>query len=61
MSAEGDFPDIEDISLKDRVEQFEKMSIIKALQNARGVKKKAANILGISPRNLSYFIKKYNI
>jgi transcriptional regulator with PAS, ATPase and Fis domain len=61
MNAEGDFLDIENESLKDRVEQFEKQSIIKALQNARGVKKKAANILGISPRNLSYFIKKYNM
>jgi len=48
-------------SLKNRVEQFEKQSIIKALQDTQGVKKKAASILGISPRNLSYFIKKYNI
>jgi DNA-binding NtrC family response regulator len=61
MNAEGDFLDVGNESLKDRVEQFEKQSIIKALQNAQGVKKKAANILGISPRNLSYFIKKYNI
>jgi two-component system response regulator AtoC len=48
-------------SLKERVEQFEKQSIIKALQDTQGVKKEAAKLLGISPRNLSYFIKKYNI
>lgn len=58
---QGAFPDMETRNLRESVEQFEKQNIIKALQNAGGVKKKAATMLGISSRNLSYFLKKYGI
>ena len=51
----------ENLNFKENVEKFKKQSIIKALQSAQGVKKEAARILGISPRNLSYFIRKYEI
>ncbi len=61
INDEENFLGIGNNSLKNRVEQFEKQSIIKALQDTQGVKKEAAKLLGISPRNLSYFIKKYNI
>lgn len=56
-----ELPDMEHGNLKDRVERYEKEKIIRALQNAGGVKKKAATMLGISARNLSYFLKKYRI
>ena len=49
------------LKLKEMTEQFEKQCVISALQSAKGIKKEAARILGISPRNLSYFIKKYKI
>lgn len=51
----------ENFNFKENVEKFKKQSIIKALQSAQGVKKEAARILGISPRNLSYFIRKYEM
>ena len=51
----------ENLNFKENVEKFKKQSIIKALQSAQGVKKEAARILGISPRNLSYFIRKYEM
>ena len=56
-----EFPEMENRNLKDSVERYEKRTIMKALENAGGVKKKAATILGISARNLSYFLKKYGI
>jgi len=56
-----ELPDMEHGNLKDGVERYEKEKIIRALQNAGGVKKKAATMLGISARNLSYFLKKYRI
>ncbi|MBW1855922.1 MAG: helix-turn-helix domain-containing protein, partial [Deltaproteobacteria bacterium] len=37
----------------------EKQIIVKALHSANGVKKEAAKMLGISPRILSYYFKKY--
>jgi DNA-binding NtrC family response regulator len=60
-SDQGALPNMETRNLRERVEQFEKQNIIKALGNAGGVKKKAATMLGISSRNLSYFLKKYGI
>ncbi len=46
---------------KDRVELEEVEAIESALKNARGIQKKAAEMLGITLRQLRYRIKKYNI
>ena len=51
----------ENLSLKERMEEFERLSIISALQMAGGIKKEAAKRMQISPRILSYLLKKYNI
>ncbi|MGE0454911.1 MAG: sigma-54-dependent transcriptional regulator [Vicinamibacteria bacterium] len=45
--------------LKDNVEWAERESVAAALRQARGVKKDAAEILGISQRALSYYLSKY--
>jgi DNA-binding NtrC family response regulator len=47
--------------LHDNVEWAEKESVKRALRRASGVKKEAAEILGISQRALSYYLAKYTI
>ena len=48
-------------SLKDRVESAERQIILEALSGAFGVKSRAARLLGIDRRNLSYFLNKHGI
>jgi DNA-binding NtrC family response regulator len=43
------------------IEQSEKEAIIRALKQTRGVKKDAAELLGISRRAIQYKSKKYNL
>jgi len=47
--------------LHDNVEWAERESVKRALEAAQGVKKKAAELLGISQRALSYYLAKYHI
>lgn len=47
--------------LEKGVENFERQHIIKALEQTKGMKKKAAALLGISFRSLRYRIEKYGI
>lgn len=47
--------------LEKGVEEFERIHIVKALEDAKGVKKRAAGLLGISFRSLRYRIEKYGI
>jgi DNA-binding NtrC family response regulator len=47
--------------LHDNVEWAERESVKRSLEAAQGVKKKAAEILGISQRALSYYLAKYHI
>ncbi len=47
--------------LRENVEWAEQESVRRALQQAGGVKKDAAEILGISQRALSYYLAKYEI
>ncbi|MBW1856044.1 MAG: sigma-54-dependent Fis family transcriptional regulator [Deltaproteobacteria bacterium] len=62
MSVNGETPLLEgSLNLKESVEQYERQIILKALHSARGVKKEAAKMLGISPRILSYYFKKYTM
>ncbi len=51
----------EGLDLQKRVEELEKNFLIKALEEARGVKKKAAELLNLSFRSFRYKLKKYNI
>ncbi|MFP4486506.1 MAG: sigma-54 interaction domain-containing protein, partial [Campylobacterales bacterium] len=43
------------------IEKLEKSSIQEALNECGGVKQKAAKLLGITPRQIDYKMKKYNI
>lgn len=48
-------------NLKRKLETVEKETILKALECTNWFKKKTAKILGINPKNLSYFLKKHRI
>ena len=48
-------------SLKSRVESAERQIILEALSGAYGIKSRAAKLLGIDRRNLSYFLHKHGI
>lgn len=48
-------------NLGSEVERLERMHIIKALKQNKGVQQRASKVLGITPRQLGYRIKKYNI
>jgi len=50
-----------DILTKDELEDAEKMAIINALKKHNGIQTKAAIELGITPRQIGYKIKKYDI
>ena len=47
--------------LHENVEWAEQESVRRALRQAGGVKKDAAELLGISQRALSYYLAKYKI
>ena len=47
--------------LHENIEWAEKESIRRALETTQGVKKAAADALGISQRALSYYLKKFDI
>ncbi len=48
-------------SLKCRLELAERQIILEALSNTNGVKNRAAKLLGIDRRNLSYFLHKHGL
>jgi DNA-binding NtrC family response regulator len=54
----GEMPDLHLRSFPGR---FERQLVVEALGRARGVSKEAARLLGISPSNLGYFIRKHRI
>src|SRR5439155_13890595 len=49
------------LRLRQNIEWVEKETIRRALEGARGVKKDAAELMGISQRALSYYLAKYRI
>jgi DNA-binding NtrC family response regulator len=49
------------LKLRQNIEWVEKETIRRALETARGVKKDAAELMGISQRALSYYLAKYRI
>jgi DNA-binding NtrC family response regulator len=54
-------PDLPSRRLHENVEWAERESVRRALRQAGGVKKDAAELLGISQRALSYYLSKYTI
>jgi two-component system NtrC family response regulator len=49
------------LKLRPNIEWVEKETIRRSLESARGVKKDAAELMGISQRALSYYLAKYRI
>jgi Nif-specific regulatory protein len=49
----------EDLGIE--IERLERTHIVQALKQSNGVQQKASRVLGITPRQLGYRIKKYNI
>jgi DNA-binding NtrC family response regulator len=49
------------LTLPEMVEDLEKKAIIRALDQTGGVRTKAAELLGISERNLRYKMEKYQV
>ena len=49
------------LKLRQNIEWVERETIRRALENAGGVKKEAAELMGISQRALSYYLAKYRI
>jgi transcriptional regulator with GAF, ATPase, and Fis domain len=54
-------PCAEGLTLKERMLHHEKAIILEAMKRSGGVRKNAARILGIDPRNLNYFLNKHGI
>ena len=48
-------------TLSEQVEDLEKKAIAEALQQANGIQSRAAEILGLTERNLRYKLKKYGL
>jgi len=49
------------VSLKERLEFAERQILLEALSETNWVKNRAAKLLGIDRRNLSYFLHKHGI
>jgi two-component system, NtrC family, response regulator AtoC len=54
-------PGIRDCQLRTNLDAVEKQLITKALAKASGVKKDAAALLGIDPKNLGYYLRKHGL
>ena len=50
-----------ELNLKENIQTFQKKAIITALKQAKGIQKKAANLLGVKPTTLNEMIKRLNI
>jgi DNA-binding NtrC family response regulator len=54
-------PGLRDCHLRTNLDALEKQLITKAIAKAGGVKKDAAALLGIDPKNLGYYLRKHGI
>ncbi len=52
---------LDDLDLRSRSEALERELVREALLRADGSKKEAARLLGIDPKNLSYYLRKHNL
>jgi DNA-binding NtrC family response regulator len=61
LTAPGREPEFGEATLPQMVENLEKRAIIWALEETGGVRTRAADLLGISERNLRYKMEKYHV
>jgi len=50
-----------ELNLRDALNKLERELLLQAHRRAEGVRKEAARLLGIDPRNLSYYMKKHDL
>jgi two-component system response regulator AtoC len=50
-----------ELNLREALNKLESELLLEAHRRARGVRKEAARLLGIDPRNLSYYMKKHDL
>ncbi len=50
-----------ELNFKENIQIFQKKAIISALREAKGIQKKAADLLGVKPTTLNEMIKRLNI
>ncbi len=49
------------VPFRESLNRLERQLLVEALRRAGGVRKDAAQLLGIDPRNLSYYLKKHDL
>jgi DNA-binding NtrC family response regulator len=59
--AEGAPPAERELNLRDALNKLERELLLEANRRAGGVRKEAARLLGIDPRNLSYYLRKHDL
>jgi DNA-binding NtrC family response regulator len=50
-----------DLNLREAVNRLERDLLVEAQRRADGVRKEAARLLGVDPRNLSYYLRKHGL
>jgi DNA-binding NtrC family response regulator len=50
-----------ELNLRDALNKLERDLLLEAHRRANGVRKEAAHLLGIDPRNLSYYMRKHDL
>jgi DNA-binding NtrC family response regulator len=54
-------PGADDVALRDNLDRLERSLILEAHRRSRGVRREAARLLGIDPRNLAYYFRKHGL
>jgi transcriptional regulator with GAF, ATPase, and Fis domain len=52
---------VRDLNLRESLQRTERDLLLEAQRRSGGVHKEAARLLGIDPRNLSYFLRKHGL
>jgi transcriptional regulator with GAF, ATPase, and Fis domain len=51
----------DDLGLRDKLDRLERSLILEAQRRSKGVRREAARLLGIDPRNLAYYFRKHGL
>jgi len=51
----------DDLNLRSVLNRYEKDLLLEAQRRSKGVRKEAARLLGIDPRNLNYYMRKHRL
>jgi two-component system, NtrC family, response regulator AtoC len=51
----------DDLGLRDKLDRLERSLILEAHRRSKGVRREAARLLGIDPRNLAYYFRKHGL